>query len=88
MTAELPTSYTDAELLYHYLGERLGNGGRTTSLQKLLKEFIAYRRQLQGLLAKLQEAEQASARGESGDLDVEQLIDEVTQELAAEGITE
>ena len=81
-----PANYTDAELLYHYLGERMTSSGCDTPLPELLSEFIQYRRELRDLRTKLRQAEDSSTRGESQELDVESLIEEVTQELAAEGI--
>ena len=81
-----PANYSDAELLYHYLGERMTRSGCDTPLPELLSEFIRYRRELRDLRRKLRQAEDSSARGESQELDVESLIEEVTQELASEGI--
>ena len=88
MSTELPSSYTDAELLYHYLGERVSGSGRDMPLQELLSGFVQYRKELHNLRGKLKEAEASSARGESEELDVETLIVEVNRELAAEGITD
>jgi len=86
MCIELRTDYTEAELLYHYLGEQMSGVGRDTPLEDLLSGFVQYRRELQDLRTKLRAAEASSARGESKELDVESLIAEVTQELALEGI--
>ena len=86
MTTALPANYTDAELLYHYLGERMSNAGRDTPLPELLTGFVQYRRELHELRKKLRQAEASSNRGESQELEVESLIAEVTEELAAEGI--
>jgi hypothetical protein len=80
------TNLSEAELLYRYVGEQLASCGRDTSLKQLLDGYVAYRRQLARLHATLREAEASSARGESAELDAERLIDEFTQELAAEGI--
>ena len=88
MTTELPANYTEAELLYHYLGEQMSSEGRDTPLPQLLSGFVQYRRELHNLRKKLRQAEDSSARGESQELDVESLIAEVTRELAAEGINE
>ena len=88
MSTELPTDFTEAELLYRYLGERMSTSGRDTPLHALLSGFVQYRRELQDLRTKLRQAEASSALGESSELDVESLIAEVTQELAAEGITD
>ena len=88
MSTELPTNCTDAELLYHYIGEQLSRADGATPLDELLSGFLQYRRELRDLRAKLQAAEASSARGESKELDVESLIAEVTHELASEGITD
>ncbi len=88
MTTELPGNYTEAELLYHYLGERMSGSGRDTPLQELLSGFWQYCKELHEVRNKLSQAEASSARGESDELDVEALIAEVTHELAAEGITD
>jgi hypothetical protein len=86
MSTELPTNCTDAEILYHYLGEQMSRAGRDTPLDELLSGFLLYRRELHDLRAKLRAAEDSSARGESKELDVESLIAEVTHQLASEGI--
>jgi hypothetical protein len=81
-------SLTEAELLYNYLGARLGNGGRNESVEHLLAEFAEYRRELEQLRATLREAEAQSARGESGPLDVDDIIRRGRARLAAKGITD
>jgi hypothetical protein len=82
------STLTEAELLYNYLGTRLGNGGRNESVDQLLAEFAEYRDQLQRLRASLREAEAQSARGESGPLDIEDVIRRGRARLAAKGITD
>jgi hypothetical protein len=82
------SSLTEAELLYNYLGQRLGNGGRNESVQHLLAEFAEYRRQLEEPRATLREAVAQSARGESGPLDFDALIERGNKRLAAKGITD
>ena len=69
MSTELPTNCTDAELLYHYIGEQLSRADRETPLDELLSGFLQYRRELRDLRAKLRAAEDSSARGESKELD-------------------
>ena len=86
MSTELPTNYTEAELLYHYLGEQMDRAGRDAPLGDLLSGFLQYRRELRDLRTRLRAAEASSARGESEEFDVESLIAEVAQELASEGI--
>lgn len=88
MSTELPDNYTEAELLYHYLGERMSGSGRDTPLPELLSGFVQYRRELCDLRQRLRQAEASSARGESEELDVEALIADVTRQLAAEGIAD
>ena len=87
MSTGLSANCTDAELLYHYLGEQMSKAGRDTPLDELLSGFLRYRRELRDLRAKLRAAEDSSARGASKDLDVESLIAEITHELASEGIS-
>jgi hypothetical protein len=81
-------SLTEAELLYNYLGMRLSNGGRKEPIAQLLAEFAEYRRELEELRATLREAEAQSARGESGPLDLEALIERGNKRLAAKGIVD
>ena len=87
MSTELPANYTEAELLYHYLGKRMSGSGRDTPLQELLSGSVQYHKELRDARDKLQHAEASSARGESEELDVEALIADVTRQVAAEGIT-
>ena len=79
---------TEAELLYNYLGARLGNGGRHETVEHLLAEFAEYRRELEELRATLREAEAQSARGESGPLDLDALFRRVDKKLEGQGIPE
>jgi hypothetical protein len=84
----ISSSFTDAELLYRYLGERIGGGERDAPVDRLLAEFAEYRRELEEVRTKLREAEEASARGESGPLDLDALFARVDKRLDAEGIPE
>jgi len=63
-------------------------GTDAASLEDALMEFRAYQRELAEVRAKVQEAKTSSQRGESVELDIEQLIKEVTDDLAAEGISD
>jgi hypothetical protein len=83
-----PATLTEAELLHQYLGRRLANGGRKESLDQLLADFAEYRRELERLRAMLQEAVESSARGESAQLDVEDVIRRGRARMAAEGIVD
>ena len=82
------STLTEAELLYNYLGTRLGNGGRNEPVDQLLAEFAEYREQLERLRASLRESEAQSARGESGPLDFEALFKRVDKRLEEDGIPE
>lgn len=86
MNTPLPANCTDAELLYHYLGEQMSGAGRDTPLTELLAGFVRYRRELRDVRSKLRAAEDSSARGESKELDVETLIADLTDQLASEGL--
>jgi hypothetical protein len=88
MATDLSTPATDAELLYQYLGKRLANGGRQEPLDQLLADFTEYRCQLEQLRALIREADEASARGESGPLDLDALFAHCDRQLDAEGIPE
>jgi hypothetical protein len=87
--ATAPTkTVTDGELVYQFLGKLLANGGRDKPVDWLLSEAAAYYGELQKLRAMLREAEESSARGESGPLDVEDIIRRGRERMAAEGITD
>ncbi len=86
MSTDASRELSESELLYEYLGQKMKNGGRDTPIGELLHGYIEYRKQLEDLRGKLRQAEASSARGESSELDVEELIEEVTSQLAAEGI--
>ncbi len=88
MATDSSLPQTDVELLYQYLGRRLENGGREASIEAILAEFAEYRRELEEVRAKVREAIESSARGESGPLDLEDVIQRGRERLAAEGITD
>jgi hypothetical protein len=88
MATDSSAPQTDAELLYQYLGRRLENGGREASIEELLAEFAEYRRELEEVRAKVREALESSARGESGPLDLEALFARADSLLGEEGIPE
>jgi hypothetical protein len=86
-TAE-KTEMTEAELLHFYLGLRLQNGDRGLSVEQIMTDFSEYLRQRNIMRAMIRDADEAIAAGSSGPLDLERTIEEVVQDLAAEGITE
>jgi hypothetical protein len=79
---------TDAELLYQYFGKLLANGGRNEPVDRLLAELAEYYRELERVRALIREAEKSSARGDSGPLDVEDVIRRGRERMAADGITD
>jgi len=88
MATESSTTLTDAELLYQYLGKRLANGGREEPVDRLLADLAEYYRELQQVRALIREAEESSARGESGPLNLEELFARADKVLDEEGIPE
>lgn len=79
---------TEQDAFNAFIDGRLGRVRSGLSLEGALTEFRAYQRELADARAKVQEAKEPSRRGESAELDVDQLVQEVTDELAAEGIRE
>jgi hypothetical protein len=86
-TAE-KTEMTEAELLHFYLGLRLQKGDRSLPVQQIIADFPEYLRQRNAVRGMIRDADEAIAAGRSGPLDLDQTINEVVQDLAAEGITE
>ena len=69
-----------------FLDGRLAQAQAPGSLEDALREFRAYQGELAAARQKVQEARAARDRGETGELDIDELIQQVTEELAAEGI--
>jgi hypothetical protein len=88
MATDATSEMTTAELLHFYVGLRLKQGDRKVPIQSILADFPRYLQQRDSMRAMIGEAEDAIAAGRSGPLDVEQTINEVLRDLAAEGITE
>ena len=88
MATDSSTPYTDAELLFQFLGRRLDNGGRNEPVDHLLSEFAEYRRELEQARAMVREAIESSERGQSGPLDVQDVIRRGRERMAARGITD
>ncbi len=88
MATDARTEMTTTELLHFYVGLRLQQGGRAVPVQQILADFPAYLRQRNSMREMIREAEVAIAEGRSGPLDLDQAINEVMRDLAAEGITE
>jgi hypothetical protein len=69
-----------------FVDNLLASVRKDVSLEDALNEFRAYQRELFDARSKISAAKASSKRGESGELDIEQVILEVTNELAEEGI--
>jgi hypothetical protein len=87
MATDAKTGMTDGELLHFYVGLRLQND-RNLPIPQILKDFPEYLRERQAMRGMIREAQEAIATGRSGPMDIEKVIYEVIEELAAEGITE
>ena len=77
---------TERDAFNAFIDGRLGQDRGVLNLEDALNEFRAYQRELADARAKVKEAKASSSRGESAELDIDQLVQEVTDELAAEGI--
>lgn len=88
MTVTTASELTEVELLHYYLGLRIARGSKDITIEQALQDYSEYRRQLDDFRAKLREAEESSARGDSGPLDLEALMDRVRDRLELHGITE
>lgn len=71
-----------------FMDSRLGQTSGELGLEDALCEFRAYQRELADARAKVLQAKTSSRRGKSAELDVEQLVQEVTADLNASGIRE
>ena len=77
----------DFEVFTRYVREQL-NGNGKLSLEESVHEFREYQRELAEVREKLREAEESSARGESGPFDREGTKRAVRERLAEHGITD
>lgn len=79
---------SDRDAFNAFLERRLSKISSSVSLEDALVEFRAYQQELAAAQIKIQEAKESSRRGELQELNVEELIQEITDEMAAEGIHE
>jgi hypothetical protein len=84
----VPNFLSDRDAFNAFLEKRLSKISSGLSLEDVLVEFRAYQQELAAVQAKIQEAKDSSRRGESQELNVEELFHEITEEMAAEGIHE
>lgn len=81
-TAVSSSQMTDLELLHHFLGICLREGGRARPSDEVLAEFREYREEVERLREEIRPALEASLRVESKPIDWVALKDRVTRELA------
>lgn len=77
---------TDLELLQHFIGICLREGGRARPVSEVLAEFDEYRADVEQLWEEIRPALEASLRGEGKPMDWDALKERVTRELAERGI--
>lgn len=72
--------HTERDAFNAFIDGRLGEAASASSLEDALREFRAYQRELAAARQKVQEARLARDCGEIGELDIDAIIHEVTQE--------
>ncbi len=82
------TTAEEIKAFQEFLAANQKTGPVTTTLEEALAEFREYRRQLHDLKAKIREAEESSARGESRPLDIDDVIARGENRLAEKGIVD
>ena len=83
-------SVTQRELdrFHQFVSQHLQNGATNLSLEEILGQFRAYQDDVARLHRELQQSIEEGRRGEARPLDVDELMAEVREELAEEGITD
>lgn len=79
---------TERDAFNTFIDSRMAKVRSSLSLEDALSEFRAYQQELANAQAKVQEAKVCREQGESAELDIEQVVQEVIEELAADGIRE
>ena len=79
---------TDLELLQHFIGICLREGGRARPVSEVLAEFDEYRAEVEQLREEIRPSLERSLRGESKEIDWEEFYRRGRERLAARGITE
>jgi hypothetical protein len=78
--------HSDRNEFNAFIDNLLASVRKNVSLEDALNEFRAYQQELLDARSKIAAAKASSKRGESTELDIEQVILEVSNELAEEGI--
>lgn len=83
-------SVTRQELdrFHRFVARRLQNGTASLTLEETLAQFRAHQADVERLHCELQRSIEEGDRGEGAPLDVDQLMAEVREELAEQGITD
>ncbi len=81
---------SELESFHRFLDEYLSNGGASLTPEESVEAFRAHERDLERLKEGIRPAVERFKRGghEARELDYEKIEEEVTQRLAAEGITD
>jgi hypothetical protein len=79
---------TELEEFHRFIGRHLQNGGTKLSVNESVTEFRAYQEELERCREAIRPALEASLRGESEPLNMQEIIDRVTERLRKEGVPE
>jgi hypothetical protein len=91
MATDARTEMSEPELLHLFLQRRLAKGERNGSLDEVMAEFAKWRSQVEKVRQMVRQAEESSALYGSKplrDKDLEEMINEVYEDLAKEGIVD
>ena len=83
MSTELPQD--DIHSFYEYLGRRIERGERELSPEESVREYRAYREELQRFMAESQSSFAQAKRGEHGPIDVDAVMERVSKRLSEKG---
>ena len=73
----------EMQLFYDFLGQRLRNGGDSLTPEQSVGEFRAYQEELARFRQTIATAREQGASGQSKQLDVDALIERVSQRIAS-----
>lgn len=79
---------TDLELLQHFIGVCLREGGRHRPVPEVLAEYEEYRVEVEQLREEIRPALEASLRGETKEIDWDEFYRKGRERLAARGISD
>jgi hypothetical protein len=79
---------TELEEFHRFIGRHLQNGRTTLTVDQSVGEFRAYMEELEHCREAIRPALEASLRGESEPLNMQVIIDRVTERLRKEGVPE